>query len=203
MSFILLWDDELWTCCLLWFRAAGLKNISSGCLRLLNKADYDKNNQLLSCHVSFSGFHQHTLFFHVLLILKHLQHLLLKSRLASTESSHIWPPSRPRESRQRLSPLKATHHMCVHDGHAVKISLFPSPQRKETALFQRSPRGRQSDLLHACGFTVKHLSFCAGCVSDSRKSLSGIYWQLQICRWWTNAPLERGSCKKAKGGIPC
>lgn len=141
MSFILLWDDELWTCCLLWFRAAGLKNISSGCLRLLNKADYDKNNQLLSCHVSFSGFHQHTLFFHVLLILKHLQHLLLKSRLASTESSHIWPPSRPRESRQRLSPLKATHHMCVHDGHAVKISLFPSPQRKETALFQRSPRG--------------------------------------------------------------
>lgn len=91
--------------------------------------------------MSFSGFHQHTLFFHVLLILKHLQHLLLKSRLASTESSHIWPPSRPRESRQRLSPLKATHHMCVHDGHAVKISLFPSPQRKETALFQRSPRG--------------------------------------------------------------
>lgn len=39
-------------------------------------------------------------------------------------------------------------------------------------------------------------------MSDSRKSLSGIYWQLQICRWWTNAPLERGSCKRQRAEYP-
>lgn len=39
-------------------------------------------------------------------------------------------------------------------------------------------------------------------MSDSRKSLSGIYWQLRICRWWTNAPLGRRSCKRQRAEYP-
>lgn len=83
-----------------------------------------------------------------------------------------------------------------------KDLCFQSRRGKREHCFSPAPQGSRRDLLHACGFTVKHLSFCTDCVSDSRKGLSGIYWQLRICRWWTNAPLERRSCKRQRVEYP-
>lgn len=166
--------------------------------------DHDWNNQ--PNHVSFSSFYQQTLLFRVFSILKQYKHYLPLKRKKKLQvdwsSSHLassWPPWEPSEV---IAPESYPPHVRVRRPHCKDLCIPRSVEERDSIVPAPRPRGSQRDLLHGCGFTVKHLSLCADCVSGGRKSLSGIYWQLWICRWWTNAPLEHRSCKRKRVEYP-
>lgn len=90
-----------------------------------------------------------------------------------TETCHIWPQAAPPRGPLKVTTLRSDPPH-VHLGQISSLqsclSVFPSPRRKETALSQRlSPRGKQCNVLHTCGFWCKNVSLSVATVSDSGK----------------------------------
>lgn len=88
-----------------------------------------------------------------------------------TETCHIWPQAAPPRGPLKVTTLRSDPpHVHLGQISTLQRVVSPSPRRKETALSQRlSPRGKQCNVLHTCGFWCKNVSLSVATVSDSGK----------------------------------